>query len=73
MLGDLQSLTLARFALAVAGGLALPLGLASGAVPPTGVGAVAVSMLLLLLTAELVERYLFFRAAPASRMPGAIR
>jgi DMSO reductase anchor subunit len=29
--------------------------------------------LMLLLTGELAERYLFFSAAPASRMPGGIR
>jgi DMSO reductase anchor subunit len=73
MLGDLVKLTAARFALAFVGGLALPLSMAAGMIDPTHSGVAALGMLAMLLSAELLERYLFFRAAPASRMPGAIR
>jgi len=70
MLGDLRTATNLRFALAGAGGLVVP-----ALVWQTGFEGRAAStiMLVLLLAAELVERYLFFRAAPASRMPGGIR
>jgi hypothetical protein len=34
---------------------------------------VTVLSLLCLLLSEIAERYLFFRAAPGSRMPGGIR
>jgi DMSO reductase anchor subunit len=72
MLGDLRTATNLRFGLAAAGGLVMP-----GIVWLTGFDgrgwAIASSiMLVVLLAAELVERYLFFRAAPASRMPGGI-
>ena len=73
MLGDLRTATKLRFGLAISGGVIVPLLLAA-----TGwkgrTAAPATTMMLVLLTAgELCERYLFFRAAPASRMPGAIR
>jgi formate dehydrogenase iron-sulfur subunit len=73
MVGDLRTATQLRFGLAIAGGVLVPLFLAA-----TGwkgrTAAPATSVMLVLLTAgELCERYLFFRAAPASRMPGAIR
>ena len=73
MLGDLRGATFLRFAMAAAGGIALPMlllreGFSSDAMPV--VSAIALTLLLL---GELCERYLFFRAAPASRMPGGIR
>jgi hypothetical protein len=72
MLGDLARVTMARFALACFGGVFLPILLLSGAA--SGLfSLVCGSMFVTLLTAELLERYLFFRAAPASRMPGGIR
>ena len=72
MLGDLARVTLARIALACFGGVFLPIFLLSGAA--SGLSSlVCGSMFVTLLTAELLERYLFFRAAPASRMPGGIR
>jgi formate dehydrogenase iron-sulfur subunit len=72
MLGDLSKVTLARFALAGFGGILLPTLLLSGVV--SGLSSlVCGSMFVALLASELLERYLFFRAAPASRMPGGIR
>jgi len=73
MLGDLQTATKLRFLLALAGGLLLPLvfwtkGLEGRARAPG-----MTVMLVVLLAGELAERDLFFRAAPASRMPGSIR
>jgi DMSO reductase anchor subunit len=70
MLGDLRTATNMRFALAAVGGLVLP-----ALVWQTGFEGRAAStiMFVLLLAGELIERYLFFRAAPASRMPGGIR
>lgn len=71
MLGDLRAVTLARFALLASGGLLLPLAL--GALEGrAALRVVTLGMLLLLIAAEACERYLFFRSAPASRMPGAI-
>jgi DMSO reductase anchor subunit len=69
MLGELRWVTLIRFASAIVGGIVVPLLLLDGGASPSLVtfGLVA------LLGSELSERYLFFRAAPASRMPGGIR
>ncbi len=72
MLDDLAKFTLARFVLATIGGILLPTLLLSGALNHLSVP-VCGSIFITLLTAELLERYLFFRAAPASRMPGGIR
>jgi Fe-S-cluster-containing dehydrogenase component/DMSO reductase anchor subunit len=73
MIGDLRTATNFRWGLALAGGIVLPLvawwlrdGMQARIVTP-------VMMLVLLTIGELTERYLFFRAAPASRMPGGIR
>jgi len=73
MLGDLRRVTGLRFALAVAGGLLLPIVLANGLSSGRAAQMLTVLMLLALTAAEVLERYLFFRAAPSSRMPGAIR
>jgi Fe-S-cluster-containing dehydrogenase component/DMSO reductase anchor subunit len=82
LLGPLLRWTVLRFAAGLLGGLVLPaLGLAfarrslavpSGAFPLVGVCALAALSLLLCLGAELVGRFLFFAAAPASRMPGGL-
>lgn len=71
MLGELGAVTKARFAFALVGGLAMPLfiaGFGLGSHAPL----LSLLMLVLLAAAELSERYLFFRAAPASRMPGGL-
>jgi Fe-S-cluster-containing dehydrogenase component/DMSO reductase anchor subunit len=73
MLGDLRVVTLCRFVLAAAGGVALPAVLLRHGVASEVMQTVSATSLALLLLGELCERYLFFRAAPASRMPGGIR
>lgn len=72
MLGDLRALTALRFA-ALSAGVVLPTLLLLGDLGATAVGVISVLMLVLLTFAELLERYAFFRAAPASRMPGALK
>jgi DMSO reductase anchor subunit len=79
MLGDLKKVTLLRFAAGALGGLVLPLILAQatqGASKPLSPAAfltLAFAMLGLVVLGEGAERYLFFRAAPASRMPGGLK
>jgi formate dehydrogenase iron-sulfur subunit len=79
MLRDLERPTLARFLFGGVGGIVIP-GLTLMVLPETlpgqgfsgGLQASAVAGLVLLLGGELLERYLFFKAAPASRMPGGL-
>jgi Fe-S-cluster-containing dehydrogenase component/DMSO reductase anchor subunit len=73
MLGDLRNATVLRFALLLAGGLLLPLLIATQHFDAAALRPAALATWLLLVAAELTERYLFFRAAPASRMPGGLR
>ncbi len=77
MIRDLRRVTLARFIFGGLGGVALPalvLGLAPRAhaayAPLVAVATAA--MFLLCLGGELAERYLFFAAAPPSKMPGGL-
>jgi Fe-S-cluster-containing dehydrogenase component/DMSO reductase anchor subunit len=67
--GDLQRTTLWRFACGVAGGVLVPLGVAQ--LDGFARAAAALIAFALVLTGELLERHLFFAAAPAPRMPGA--
>jgi DMSO reductase anchor subunit len=73
---DLHEATVARFLCGAIGGLLIPglllLLLDAGSVSQTGVAQGSVAALILLTGGELLERYLFFRAAPASRMPGGL-
>jgi Fe-S-cluster-containing dehydrogenase component/DMSO reductase anchor subunit len=74
--GELSSATLARFACGFLGGIAMPLFLIQQA--PASENSlpllIAVAMLFAAcLTGELLERYLFFRAVAAPRMPGELR
>jgi Fe-S-cluster-containing dehydrogenase component/DMSO reductase anchor subunit len=79
MIRDLERPTLARFLCGGVGGIVIP-GLALMVLPDIlagggftpGLRASMVAALLLLLAGELLERYLFFKAAPASRMPGGL-
>jgi len=79
MIRDLERETLARFLAGGVGGIVIP-GLALMVLPETlagggftpGLRASTFAALLLLLIGELLERYLFFKAAPASRMPGGV-
>lgn len=73
MRGELRQVTLLRFTLLVLGGLALPAALGGKLVPAPATTIVTLLILGMLLAGELAERYLFFRAAPASRMPGGLR
>src|SRR5262245_4366869 len=79
MIGELGPTTLQRFAMGIAGGIVLPLALAGPYLTPPASGhsplfaACAVSLsILLLLIGELLERYLFFTAVVAPKMPGAL-
>jgi DMSO reductase anchor subunit len=71
MTRELGWISVLRFATGVVGGLFLPWLILSDRVAPGVV--IGVLMLLLLLVGELSERYLFFAAAPASRMPGGLK
>jgi Fe-S-cluster-containing dehydrogenase component/DMSO reductase anchor subunit len=84
MRGDLGRIAAARFVCGALGGLLLPalgLGLVASARAGSAAGrpfsyaplaVVAVGGFVLALVGELCERYLFFAAAPASKMPGGI-
>lgn len=72
MLRDLRLATLSRFALGIAGGIALPLMVNSTPLSAATAAPLLLCGLMLCLAGELSERYLFFRAAPASRMPGGL-
>jgi formate dehydrogenase iron-sulfur subunit len=70
MVGDLRRVAGTRFFVGVAGLFAAGLLLFGGA---HAAGPVApLAMFVLFLAGESCERYLFFRAAPPSRMPGAL-
>lgn len=76
--GDLSRVTLARFALGLLGGVMMPLFLLKQAAVTgnvSGVEFVAATGLLFVacLAGELLERYIFFTACAAPRMPGGIR
>jgi DMSO reductase anchor subunit len=78
MVRDLRRVTLARFICGALGGVALPalgvLLLAPRAAADAGplLGVLTVAIFVLCLAGELSERYLFFSAAPSSKMPGAL-
>jgi DMSO reductase anchor subunit len=73
MLSDLSGVTALRFAAGALGGLALPLLFLHVPMATSVVPVLACVMAISLLVAEFCERYLFFRAAPASRMPGGLK
>jgi formate dehydrogenase iron-sulfur subunit len=74
MVGDLRSVTVGRFVCGGLGGLVIPgLMLWQGPGLPGEHPLASTLALLLLLAGELLERRLFFQAAPASRMPGGLR
>lgn len=72
MLRDLRLVTLSRFALGLAGGIVVPLIVNTTPLSSSVAAPLLVCGLALSLAGELAERYLFFRAAPASRMPGGL-
>jgi formate dehydrogenase iron-sulfur subunit len=78
MSGELGTVTLTRFFLGAAGGLLLPGVLllesaitAGHGYSPMFVGLVVLVMLAVLSAGELLERYLFFKAVVAPKMPGS--
>ena len=73
MRGELWRVTALRFGLLVVGGVLLPWELIAKSSPHGSWTQVTLLMLGTLLAGELTERYLFFRAAPASHMPGGLR
>jgi DMSO reductase anchor subunit len=81
MLGPLSNVTLARFACGLLGGVAMPLFLidmtGASADQPAGMSLLETvtiaTMFLACLAGELLERYLFFAACAAPRMPGGLR
>jgi len=76
MTGPLSGYTLARFACGVLGGLVMPALLRSVSETPQDATVLVVATAILFLAnlaGELLERYLFFAAVAAPRMPGAIR
>lgn len=77
MTGSLASVTIARFACGILGGLAMPALLlrATSATPQDPVFLIIVTSMLFFacLTGELLERYLYFAAVASPRMPGSLR
>ncbi|MDA0282654.1 MAG: dimethyl sulfoxide reductase anchor subunit [Planctomycetota bacterium] len=77
MTGSLASVTIARFACGILGGLAMPALLlrATSETPQDPVFLVIVTSMLFVacLAGELLERYLFFAAVASPRMPGSLR
>jgi DMSO reductase anchor subunit len=76
MVGELSSVTLARFACGFLGGIAMPLILLKQQSAPDGHLSLLIAVAMLFaacLAGELLERSLFFRAVAAPRMPGEIR
>ena len=77
LMGELSMVTLRRFFFGIVGGVALPLlllgepSIGSGNYHPLFAGVVTMLMLGLLTAGELHERYLFFAASVAPKMPGA--
>jgi formate dehydrogenase iron-sulfur subunit len=70
--GPLSNSTLVRFACGLAGGLILPALILSGSAGATGTVAMGIASLLLLV-GELAERFQYFAAVAAPRMPGKPR
>ncbi len=77
--GELRGPTTARFSFGVAGGILMPLVLLgeSQLAPTSGfhpvfIGVIAVLSLAMCLAGEFLERYLFFTAVVAPKMPGAV-
>jgi hypothetical protein len=81
MLGPLSRVTVARFACGLLGGVLIPLYLLElSAAPESSLAATSIweaTAIAMLFTAclagELLDRYLFFAACAAPRMPGGLR
>lgn len=76
MSGELSNVTLARFACGILGGILMPAFLLSNQSQPIQQLQLLIMvciMFLACLAGELLERYLFFSAVAAPRMPGVLR
>jgi formate dehydrogenase iron-sulfur subunit len=78
MLGPLSNATLARFGAGLLGGLVMPAFLLERLREPAPLGDVQLALIVLMTFAacvigEFLERYLFFAAVAAPRMPGIVR
>ncbi len=75
--GVLSPIAMARAGLGILGGVALPMlvlnALNSGQAPDLTIGVSVVLAWIACLGGELLERYLFFAAVAAPRMPGSVR
>jgi hypothetical protein len=78
MAGELGPTTMQRFAMGVVGGVILPavlaapyLGQSAAGHSPLFVACAVMLSIVLLVTGELLERYMFFAAVVAPKMPGA--
>jgi hypothetical protein len=77
MTGELRKVTALRFVCGAIGGVLLPAALliedrvTTSGYPTALFAVVALSMVALLLAGELLERYLFFTAVVAPKMPGS--
>jgi Fe-S-cluster-containing dehydrogenase component/DMSO reductase anchor subunit len=69
-LGPLRRVTIARYLLGIAGAIVLPVWLLRS---PSSAAGMSVAILVLLTAGEFLERYLYFAAVAAPRMPGAVR
>ncbi|QDU03362.1 Anaerobic dimethyl sulfoxide reductase chain B [Gimesia chilikensis] len=75
MSGELSSVTLARFACGILGGILMPLFLLNQQMQPVQnltLFLIVSILFIACLAGELLERYLFFSAVAAPRMPGVI-
>lgn len=75
MSGELSSVTLARFACGLLGGILMPLFLLNHQTQPVQnltLSLIVIILFIACLAGELLERYLFFSAVAAPRMPGVI-
>ncbi len=71
LVGELKTATSFRYLAATVGGLVIPV--FWGEFPDDRARAIgAAAMFVCLLSGEFIERYLFFKAAPPSRMPGGL-
>jgi formate dehydrogenase iron-sulfur subunit len=72
MLRDLRVTTYIRFVIGGLGGIVLPIVAVTELLESPLLGPALIGAACLAVAGELVERYLFFRAAPASHMPGGL-
>lgn len=72
MLTHLRAFVYSRFGLGVLGALGLPALILCGAIPAAALPGATLLLFAAVLAGELLERAMFFKAAPGSRMPGGM-